>query len=136
VRVVGGGARGLLTFLELPACDVALGHGGRQGRHGEVLRSTVGRGDTESYIAYGLDGHREKDLSPGSSEGQGLTTTAMSADDGSSEPARAGKGDHCHYKNRQLLGDNNNDDDDKLYAATALLSTITKTARADGDPRN
>jgi hypothetical protein len=59
VRVIGGGARGLLTFLELPACDVALGHGGRQGGHGEVLRSTVGRGDTESCIAYGLDEHRE-----------------------------------------------------------------------------
>jgi hypothetical protein len=51
----------------------------------------------------------------------------MSADDGSSEPARAGKGDHCHYEYRQLLGDNN--DDNRLYvAAAALLSTITKTA--------
>jgi len=56
----------------------------------------------------------------------------MSANDGSSEPARAGKGDHCHYKIRRLLGDSNNDDDDRLYAAAALLSTITKTS--DGDP--
>lgn len=56
---VGGGLVGLLTFLELPACDVALGHGRRQGRHGEVLSSTVGRGDTESCNWYALDGYRE-----------------------------------------------------------------------------
>lgn len=125
--IVGGGPHWLLTFLELPACDVTLGHGGRQGGHGEVLRSTVGRGDTKSCIGYALDRHREKDLSLRSSEGLvELTTATMSADDGSSEPARAGKGNHCHYKIRRLLGDNNNDDD-RLYAA-ALLSTITKTA--------
>jgi hypothetical protein len=51
----------------------------------------------------------------------------MSADDGSSEPARAGKGDHCQDKNRRRVGDNNSDDD-RLYAAAVLLSTITKTA--------
>lgn len=50
----------------------------------------------------------------------------MSADDGSSESAGAGKSDHCQCKNRRRVGDNNNDDDDKLYAA-ALRSTITKT---------
>lgn len=55
----------------------------------------------------------------------------MSADDGSSEPAGAGKGDHCQCKNRRRVGDNNNDD--KLYAPAALLSTITKTAW--GDPK-
>lgn len=49
-----------LTFLELPACDVALGHSGRQSRHGEVLGSTVGRRDTESYNNMAaLDGHRK-----------------------------------------------------------------------------
>lgn len=46
----------------------------------------------------------------------------MSADEGSSEPAGAGKSDHCQCKNRRRVGDNN-DDDDKLYAA-ALRSTI------------
>jgi hypothetical protein len=125
--VVGGEIVGLLTFLELPACDVALGHGRRQGGHGEVLGSTVGRCDTESCNGYALDGYRKLTIEDGE-----LTTTAMSADDGSSEPAGTGKGDHCQCKNRRRVGDNNNNDDDELYAA-ALLSTITKTAW--GDPK-
>jgi len=33
------------TFLDFPGSDVAFGHGGRQGGHGEVARGTVhGRG--------------------------------------------------------------------------------------------
>jgi hypothetical protein len=52
----------------------------------------------KAALYIGQIGHTEKDLSPESSEGWELTTAAMSADDGSSEPARAGKGDHCHYE--------------------------------------
>jgi hypothetical protein len=52
----------------------------------------------KAALNIGQIGHREKDLSLGGSEGWELTATAMSADDGSSEPARAGKGDHCHYE--------------------------------------
>ena len=46
----------------------------------------------------------------------------MSADDGSSEPARAGKGDHGHCKIRRRLGDNDNDDDDRLYCCCTALN--------------
>lgn len=42
----------VLTFLELPAGDVALGHGGRHGRHGEVLGSTAGDAGTEGCLLW------------------------------------------------------------------------------------
>ena len=64
---------------------------GRHGRHAEVLRSAVGSSDTECCnwlkLAFLITFCRFW---------RGRTSTAMSADNSSGEPAGAGEGDHGH----------------------------------------